>query len=419
MNSKNRHLKISFIGRVGLSVIAGLVLFQLGGCTTRQEFTRDELNVEEKQKIEDELPSELHQYYFDLQEEGERNAVLNYMRLGKAAYALGYQDIAHRSFVRATAGIEQVYGYDEAAADARSLWMEEGSKIFKGEPYERAMAFFYQGVTFIDQVDYENARASFMSGQLQDAFAEDDQNRTDFALLLYLDGWCSLAMKDTELANQRFDEVHKRRPKVELPQIDDNLLILVETGKSPRKVADGLGHSELKFRRGRNFSDKSVEISFDGESFVPAIAIEDIYYQAATRGGREVDKIVQGKAQFRTATTKGGNVLSDIGSTAVVISPLLSTSASVGLAGGAIGLVGVTSMAIGQSSRPHADTRYWDSLPDGYHVLSTKLNPGKHTVTINFVDEQGTFLSKTSKEVTIPSDELSKQMIWFASEYQI
>ncbi len=417
MNLRNHHLKISFTGKSAALFFTVLCLLQLFGCATRQTFSRDTLSVEEKEKIQQEFPAELQPYYIDLQEEGERNRVLNYMKLGKAAYDHGYKDIAHKSFLRATTGIETIYGYDQAAADARSLWKEEGAKIFKGEPYERSMAFFYQGLTFIDEGDYENARASFMSGQLQDAFAEDEQFRTDFALLLYMDGWCSLALNDVELARQRFDEMRRIRPEVALPKAEDNLLVLVETGTSPRKVADGPGHSELKFRRGRNFMDISAEISVDNATSKPAYALEDIYYQAATRGGREVDKIVEGKARFRSNVTKSGSSLSDLGSTAVVVAPIFNNASNLGLAGRAFGLVGVASMAVGQSTRPHADTRYWDSLPDGYHVMSMHLPPGSHSITVTYLDKDGTPVSTTTKDIVITDGDQTKKMLWFASSH--
>lgn len=418
MNLRKNHLKISFIANSRVVGVLLLCVFTLSSCATRQTFERNLLSAEEKNAISSKYPAPLQQYFIDLEEEGERNAVLNYMRLGKKAYTLEHHDIAHSSFMQAAARIESVYGYDQNAADVRSLWIEEGAKDFKGEPYERAMSYFYLGLTFIDQGDYENARASFMSGQLQDAFAEEDQNRCDFALLLFMEGWCSFVMKDYELAEQRFREIKKMRPEISLPEVNDNLLLLLETGTSPRKVADGPGHSELKFRRGRHFKEKFIEISFDGKSPEQVFPLEDIFYQAMTRGGREVDKIVEGKAVFRSTSTQAGSVLADIGGTTVVMAPLFSHSSEVGLVGGAIGLVGVTSMAIGQASRPHADTRYWDSLPDRYHLLSTHLTAGDHIVTVRYLDENKNVLFERKKKINIPVKTDHQKLLWIESPSQ-
>ena len=196
---------------------------------------------------------------------------------------------------------------------------------------------------------------------------------------------------------------------------DHNALILVETGTSPRKVADGPGHSELKFRRGRGFSEQTVRITIDGESGEEMFPIEDLYWQAATRGGRMVDKIIGKKAEFRSTTTSVGNFAADIGNTAVVISPLLSSSSNLGTIGGAVGLVGVTSMAIGQSSRPRADTRYWDSIPDAFHIYTTRLEPGDHEMMFEFLDVQGNVVEDKTIEQSITKQAGKGLFVWIPS----
>lgn len=42
----------------------------------------------------------------------------------------------------------------------------------------------------------------------------------------------------------------KLRPKMALPNKND-LLVIIETGNSPRKLRDGVKHSKLVFRNGR------------------------------------------------------------------------------------------------------------------------------------------------------------------------
>jgi len=71
---------------------------------------------------------------------GRRGLVLNHMHAGLAAMDMGEFELAEQSFDEAIRGIEAVYANDPGAARARSLWHEEGTKDFKGEPYERVMA---------------------------------------------------------------------------------------------------------------------------------------------------------------------------------------------------------------------------------------------------------------------------------------
>ncbi len=98
-----------------------------------------------------------------LLQEGDRNFVLNHLRLGVQAMEIGQYDVAAQSFDQALGIITSVYADSESAARARSLWIEEGSKDFRGEPYERAMAFYYRGLLDLMDGEYDTARSSFRS----------------------------------------------------------------------------------------------------------------------------------------------------------------------------------------------------------------------------------------------------------------
>jgi hypothetical protein len=144
------------------------------------------------------------------------------------------------------------------------------------------------------------------------------------------------------------------------------VLVLVETGTAPRKLGDGLDHTYFVFRRGKGFTENRARLML-GETAVPLYPIEDIYYQATTRGGREIDKILEGKVEFRRTT-------GDIGSFLTNSSVMISQLGGSGGVAGAIGAVGALSALISASAKPRADTRQWTSLPDTIHVatLSSK-----------------------------------------------
>lgn len=133
-------------------------------------------------------PKELHPAFRKVVLEGERNQVLNRLRAGLTAMEFGYNSLASKTFDEALLTIETIYGGDEKAKQARALFTAEDRKVFRGEPYERAMAFYYRGVLYLMEGDYENARASFRSGSLQDTLAEKEEYQQDFALLEFLEG---------------------------------------------------------------------------------------------------------------------------------------------------------------------------------------------------------------------------------------
>lgn len=336
-------------------------------------------------------PEPLKPAFRKLRAEGRRNEVLNSMRLGLDAYRLGFRDVAKSSFDRALLGIETVYADSESAKQARSLWYEEGMKDFKGEPYERSMAYFYRGLMFIEDGELDNARAAFKSGIIQDSFAEEEQNRCDFALLIMLEALMTQRLGNRDVAAEVYKELNRFRPDFSASG-DANVLILVESGYSPRKVSDGPGHAELKYRRGKNFSEKRVQLSLDGTPFKAAYPMEDIYFQASSRGGRQIDKILKDKVVFRETNLAMGAALTEAATTAMILSPLANIGSAnsagpVQAVAGGLAVIGAIQQYVAINAKPQADTRYWDNLPDMVHVALIKANPGKHSLTVRFTDD--------------------------------
>ena len=330
-------------------------------------------------------PEALREHYSMVMVQGPRNEVLNQMRSGLAAYELGAMPVATESFDRALQSIEAVYADNPDAAKARELFTRESYKDFKGEPYERAMAYYYRGLLYMREGDYQNARASFKGGILQDAFAEEEQNRADFALLIFLEGWASHCAGDPSLARESFAELTKLKPDFVLPGDGHNTVVLVETGSAPVKFADGTKREFLRYRRGDGVDEPRVDIEIDSGEARTAYSMEDIFFQASTRGGRPIDYILAGKVNFKEGTETAGRVLKTVGF-ATMAAGLSSRNNYATLAGGAVTIFGLVADGIAAAVRPEADARYWDNLPDKVHVLSLALDPGPHAVQARVLD---------------------------------
>lgn len=305
-------------------------------------------------------------YLKKLHAEGEQNWVLNQLEIGTRQLWSGNLDPAGAAFTDAIRKIELVYSADPNATKARSTWHEEGSKSFKGEPYERAMAYYYRGLIYLRKGDYENARAAFRQGQLQDAFAEEDQFQSDFAVLLFLEAWASHLNKDADLRDEALGHLKKLRPDFPGIAEDHDTLVLVETGTAPRKLGDGLDHSYFVYRRGKGFKEDRVQVDLAGQPLA-LYTMEDVFMQANTRGGREIDKILKGKAQFRQT---GTGISTTLASAATSFSQMGGSGT---IAGAGAGLAAVAAI-VAFKAKPKADTRAWSSLPDRLHVgtLSSK-----------------------------------------------
>lgn len=362
-------------------------------------------------------PDALIAAYARAEKEGKRYAVLNSMRIGVDALQLGYNRLAEKAFDEALFGIETVYANNEIAAKARSVWYEESVKDFKGEPYERAMAYYYRGLLFLKSGDFDNARAAFKSAILQDSFAEEDQNRCDFALMIFLEGWASMLAGDRDMADALFKELSKFKPDFKTPE-GSNILVVIETGTSPRKVSDGPGHAELKFRKGRNFTETRAELDVNGVPF-GAYLMEDIYWQASSRGGRPIDKILAGKVHFRQTTEKIGTTLTDISSASMILSSGFQNAGGIQAASGALALVGIVNMALAANARPNADTRYWDNLPDTVHVYTGHIPQGNHQIKVRFKDEKGNYIPELEQSFAFTTNEPPSPLVWIRSRQQL
>jgi len=361
-------------------------------------------------------PAALRCDYERLLRKGQRNEVLNQMEIGLCALDMGQYEAAEESFEDALLGIETVYAGNEAAVKAREQWYEVGSVDFKGHPYERAMAYFYRGLLYLAEGDYQNARACFKSGVIQDAFVEEEQHRCDFALLIFLEGWASQCDGDYQMADEAYAEVKKWRPHFTPPPRDHNTLLIAETGRSPRKVSDGVGHFQLKFFRGRNFDETAARFRLGGRMLC-AEPMEDIYYQAATRGGRPIDHMLEDRVVYRRQAEAAGTALTDVSTGLMIIAPVFDSGSGVaaGVAGG-LGVLGVANLAAAQNARPQADFRYWTNLPDAVHVLTCRSDARDGApFSVQFFDSSGRELRELARTRTLRSGDGRFALGWARS----
>ena len=357
-------------GLLGLVVLTVWAVANLSGCaaTDRRGLAAERKRVHAADAYLQDKPRQLHPRYRPVATQGRQNRVLNLMEAGLAALDTGHLDLAKRSFDEVLNGIETVFADSKQAAKARSLWRAEQSKVFKGEPYERAMAYYYRGLLYMHDGDYENARACFKGGVLQDAFAEEKQNRCDFALLIFLQGWASQCLGDTALADEAYAEVKLLRPDFKTPTPGDNVLLLAETGRSPQKVVSGPGGAELRYRRGEGFAERRVRVAI-GSDHHDMYPMEDIYWQASTRGGRPVEKILKGQVVFKERHETLGTALTTIGmGTIAAGSERGNRDSDMQEIGAIVAAVGIVNIATASAVHAQADTRYWDNLPDAVHV---------------------------------------------------
>lgn len=318
-------------------------------------------------------------YLGALYRDGEWGAVLNLNRLGLAAMEKQQFGLARKAFDQAIVRVEAIYADDPNAAKARSVFNGEKVKDFKGEPYERAMMYYYRGLLYLQEGDYQNARAAFLAADRHDTLssAEDKAFAGDFGLMKYLAGWASACDGDSVRAEQLVAEAQAVDAAVRaLPKVPGAGLVLLDSGPAPVKWGDGQYKHILKIKPGEG-SDPAPQLRLaDGGTLDGLTPGGDIGFQASTRGGREIDGILAGKAQFKDTAGAVGDGALVVGSTLLSSASMMGDSgmANIGMAGLFIGLV---AKGLEKAANPEADLRGWDTLPAQVLVrVSPEAHPG-------------------------------------------
>jgi len=320
----------------------------------------------------------------------DRNKVLYAMEQGKLAFDLGDYSTAASFFDQAIAGIETVYSNHPGAQDARKLFHEEKEKPFKGETYERAMVFYYRGLLDLINHDYENARASFESGLLQDSMGVSRDYIQDFASLEYLSGWAARCAGFKDLSQQSFKRASKLNPKLVKPKANKKTLILGESGIIPFKYHNVDYGGELQYWQ-HPIDNINLGLMKYGRTRQPIS--DEIYYQAKTRGARIADQIAYSKANTKEMGYELANIgeaisgiafgLMDIANLIVPMSGYI-VMGTVGIASQA---TSVTLSEFSNFINAGVDVRQWKTIPNRLFITSSSNNASKVTRYVSFVDE--------------------------------
>jgi len=375
--------------------------------STREQKTPAATIFNDLQWGDDEVPGDLVPLHSDCRNGAEKDLTLNLLRFGKDAFRKGHTGLSAKAFDHALDRMEVVIAEDVLAKKARSKFRGEDIKSFKGEPFERSLAYLYRGILFMQEGDFQNARACFRGGQLADT-ARDMSFSGDYVLLYYLEGKCNQALGDVGGAKEAFrwaadsyERMYFKPPL--LPAMDpvNSILILVESGPAPLKYGFGRHNQELGYARQVNkLTSQSCALYINGQR-VAALdqPIENTFYQAVTRGPRVADSYNRGKAAFKDFTAVAGGIGVAAGAT------IMSRADSGGelAAGAAVMLLGALFMATSESTAPNADIRQWDNLPDSYYLFVVEADEG-FDAYVEYLNLQGTPVAVTRLGWITPSE---------------
>jgi hypothetical protein len=327
------------------------------------------------------------------------------MRQGKFAEAKPLLDDALRT-------LQGIFGPDAEARKSRSVFSKEARKTFIGEPYERSMAYIYRGILYWMDGEPDNARACFRSAEFEDSDATDKTYAGDWVLPDYLEGLASAKLGGD--GTDAFKRAQENVKGVNLPPLDPkvNTLFFVEFGPGPTKYGTGEYGHELRFRTSGS-AVRSALLKVDNLS-IPIAPVDDVNFQATTRGGRQMDHILANKAVFKSATDTAGNAA--IMSGAILAGSGHHSGTAADEIGAGLMVAGLVSKLISAAATPEADTRTWDNLPQFITFAQLALPAGQHTATVEFIGQDGLLIANLTKTITFTVPDAGPDKVLFVSD---
>ena len=312
------------------------------------------------------------------------------LRVGLIALKQNQANEARALFDAAMPAAGQILQTDASTRMAQSLFSPENVKGFHGEPYERAMGWFYRGLSYWMDGEPTNARL-FPHRAIDGCAGRETQYRADWVMLDYLDGSLPPSSARTVQPPARARE---HAGAIAVPDYNPaaNTLVVLQTGFGPVKKSGGDVGEALVYDAGHS-DVAQIRITAAGQT-VTAPVFDNLTLQASTRGSRAMDLILARKANVK----KVGDTIGDIGTVPGVVLVDYEDTRDAGLALLGVGLVG---KFIGNSVEPRADTRTWNNLPQHLSFAALQLPAGEHPATVDFLDTTGAALPDRKKSVLL------------------
>jgi len=270
--------------------------------------------------------------------------------------------------------------------------INESVRVWKGEPFEQAMAFYYTGLAYAAQGSWDNLRATTLNSlyhledydlmgqtidpdelerrahRIEQGLPVEPENKqkgyvpikTDFALGYLMAGIANQQMGRDDEAQYHWHEAEQWAPQIK-PTVDSlqrgeyNIILAVDYGLGPRKVGVGPDGAIVQFRPRTPSDDQPLLVTIDGAS--------QQFYAAADLNVMADNHKWNRYEAMRLAKSAAGNII--IAGGAVAAS---SDDRDAQLAGLGLILAGLYAKA-----NARADLRYCEVLPQRVYVAPLQI----------------------------------------------
>ncbi len=317
-----------------------------------------------------------------------KNFVLNNCRYGSCAIAAGNLRDAQLAFYNAYEVMNSVHT-NTVGRTLGAAVVYEGIKVWKGQPYERAMAHYYLGLIYLIKNHFNDARAAFANSLFRlraygrsrrDARAGHRYGWIDsnFTLGYFGLGLCYQELGRHALARANFRRAEQLNPAL-APAVQmmrrrgANTVIFVDYGMGPRPAPHGwYGEKSAFVPTVAEAGPVPPVAAYADGRLLPASGYDaavDTLALAQDKRWDSMDTLRETKAVIGTGLVAGG----------------LGTAMIAGDRNdGEVGLIGLGAAALGMAltASSRVDVRYWEMLPRAVMVVPAALTPGPHTIQV-------------------------------------
>ena len=264
--------------------------------------------------------------------------------------------------------VEAIDYQSELAEESRKYSKKDEIKVFKGENHERSVAYILKALSHLSLDELSSAKAALRSASFHDIFfnienqlMQDD----DWVLPYWFLGWLEYREGDLNEANEYLQKARARSLSPNLPAYENigrPTILLI--GHGPSKDRGGKYDHLLFYRQHRE--DYEVIINQSG-----AFLLDDLFIQAATRGGRFVDFFLGRKAAISGSSAAASAAFMGLG-VAVGNMALAIDSDNAAAAAGVLVLAGGIADWYSRRGSPEADIRQIENLPRHFILVPTR-----------------------------------------------
>jgi tetratricopeptide (TPR) repeat protein len=299
---------------------------------------------------------------------------------------------------------------------AASVVFNERVKVWKGEPFEQALAYAYIAVQKAQRGEWDNARAAAQSSLflLRD-FGENERGerltaedlarraaradadgksgddvidhgytpvKTDFALGYLLNGLANRALGRDDEASDNFREAAAVSPALraladDLRSGEYNTVLVVDCGLGPTKAAYGPDDALARFVP-RQRAPASLQVSIAAGTSADVPPAQDVNRMAASLAWNNLEDV-------RVAKSTIGSVLL-VGGAAVAAAPQGRNESDEARRNRALIGAGVAILGAVMKSTASADTRHCEFLPAAVFIVPAQIDQLGTTIALQAGD---------------------------------